>query len=460
MPRQQNVLERALSNAAVTREVRIEPGALAALPAIVTRHLPCRRILVVADQQTLKAAGAAVCDRLWQAGIAFSDPMVLHGEPRVKPQVEVARDIAGVLASEPALIPVAVGSGVVNDLAKYAASLLQRPYVCVATAASMDGYAAAGAALLDNGFKQTFDCPPPVAVVADLDILAAAPTRMASWGYGDIAGKIVAGADWRLADALEIEPINPVPFHLVQDNVRAWLADPGAIASRHPESIRALMTGLTVAGFAMQAHTNSRPASGCEHLISHLWEMEQLIVAGEPAAHGACVGVGTIAMLALYEWLLAQDLTAAQIEQARQREPDSQALEAEIAAAFTIPHLAASARREMAAKTPNPARRHQRMAVLARVWPDLRTAIAETLLPARQMQAMLAQCGAAHHPGDLGVPLAKLAADCRRARLIRRRYTLLDLLDDLGWLDRAIADVFATSDLWSRNPEAAINRQT
>jgi hypothetical protein len=28
--------------------------------------------------------------------------------------------------------------------------------------------------------------------------------------------------------------------------------------------------------------------------------------------------------------------------------------------------------------------------------------------------------------------------DCRRARLIRRRYTILDCLKDSGWLDTAI----------------------
>jgi glycerol-1-phosphate dehydrogenase [NAD(P)+] len=41
-----------------------------------------------------------------------------------------------------------------------------------ATAASMDGYTAFGAAITHDGFKQTFACPAPRAVVADLDILA------------------------------------------------------------------------------------------------------------------------------------------------------------------------------------------------------------------------------------------------------------------------------------------------
>jgi glycerol-1-phosphate dehydrogenase [NAD(P)+] len=37
---------------------------------------------------------------------------------------------------------------------------------------------------------------------------------------------------------------------------------------------------------------------------------------------------------------------------------------------------------------------------------------------------------------------ATLRADIERARMIRRRYTLLDLLDDTGLLERAIHEVF------------------
>jgi glycerol-1-phosphate dehydrogenase [NAD(P)+] len=66
------------------------------------------------------------------------------------------------------------------------------------------------------------------------------------------------------------------------------------------------------------------------------------------------------------------------------------------------------------------------------------------------MEGWLRAAGASAHPHDLGVPLTKLAADYRRARLIRRRYTILDLLEDLGWLDRGIAALMADDGLWGR----------
>src|SRR2546422_991202 len=119
-------------------------------------------------------------------------------------------------------LPIAVGWGVVNDLVKYAAAQARTSYVSVPTAASMDGYAASGAALREGGFKRTLACPAPVAIVADLDVVARAPAIMSGWGYGDLAGKLVAGADWLVADALGEEAMNPGPFAMVQENLTDW----------------------------------------------------------------------------------------------------------------------------------------------------------------------------------------------------------------------------------------------
>ena len=91
-------------------------------------------------------------------------------------------------------IPVAVGSGTINDLTKLAAHRLGRPYLVVATAASMDGYTAYGASITANGSKQTFDCPAPRAVLADLEVIAGAPGGMNASGYADLLAKNVAGA--------------------------------------------------------------------------------------------------------------------------------------------------------------------------------------------------------------------------------------------------------------------------
>ena len=54
---------------------------------------------------------------------------------------------------------------------------------------------------------------------------------MTASGYGDLLGKIPAGADWLIADALGIETIDPGVWDLVQGPLRASLARPDALAS-------------------------------------------------------------------------------------------------------------------------------------------------------------------------------------------------------------------------------------
>ena len=445
------LLQQAVRNAAVTREVVVERDAVRALPDVARRHAPQAHWLVVADETTWNVAGLSVQSVLAQAGIATAEPLVLPSAPRLKPAAHTASRIAAQVVETGAL-PIAVGSGVINDLVKYAAALAGRPYACVATAASMDGYAASGAALMQDGFKRTLPCAPPLAVLADLDVLAAAPARMAAWGYGDLAGKVVAGADWLLADVLGVEAINPQPYALVQDHLARWLAAPERLAAREPDALGTLLGGLLVTGFAMQAHGNSRPASGSDHQFSHLWEMEGLQVDGEPAAHGACVGVGCVAMLAMYEWLLAQPLPAVQALRASDAAGadaahEAAALAREVEAALGTGELADAAGIELQAKRAIGSRA-ARVQRFVGAWPQLRERLAAQLIGAHDMQARLRAVGGASHPRDLGIGNARLAADYRRARLIRRRYTLLDLLEDVGWLDIATRDLFEPRGFW------------
>ncbi|HVE49029.1 MAG TPA: sn-glycerol-1-phosphate dehydrogenase [Casimicrobiaceae bacterium] len=449
---QDPILLAALRDAAITREVAMASGALSSLPSIASRCLGGARVQVVADDATYAAAGVRANEHLIASNLRCTDPMILSESPRLKPKVETAEGIAARLRDTDS-VAIAVGSGVINDLVKYASALVKRPYVCVATAASMDGYAASGAALLDSGFKRTFQCDPAVAVLADLDVLARAPLCMASWGYGDMAGKFIAGADWTIADALGCDEIDRRSYAMVQDHLHAWLDSPQRLNERSPEAFGRLLTGLLVSGFAMQAHGNSRPASGSDHQIAHLWEMEGVSIAGVPVAHGACVGIGCVAMLALYEWLLEQPIGATDIERAVATSTDHAALEREIACSFSDATIVESAHREMREKTSS-GRRGDRMRRLAQGWPQLRARLTESLPSATQMQQSLRAAGGAAHPADLGIGLPKLAADYRRARLIRRRYTVLDLVDELGWLDRAIDALFAVDGFWGRQQHA------
>src|SRR5205823_7223857 len=122
-------------------------------------------VVVVADENTYAIAGKALCERLRTAGWTLEESIVFPGTPTLYASFE------NVLALEEKLrtmsaVPIVVGSGTLNDIIKLAAHRAGRQYMCVGTAASMDGYTAFGAAITRDGFKQTMSCPAPRAVVA------------------------------------------------------------------------------------------------------------------------------------------------------------------------------------------------------------------------------------------------------------------------------------------------------
>jgi glycerol-1-phosphate dehydrogenase [NAD(P)+] len=175
---------------------------LGKVPQIFRQQFGDKPPLLIADTNTFAAAGRAVLEAFRHAGHDCHEPFLFTA-----PQLYAEHNY--VLALEAALqghddIPVAVGSGTINDLTKLAAHRAGRPYLAVAAAASMDGYTAFGASITCQGSKRNFECPAPVAVVADLDVICAAPAGMNAAGYADLLAKTTAGADWMLADALGI----------------------------------------------------------------------------------------------------------------------------------------------------------------------------------------------------------------------------------------------------------------
>jgi glycerol-1-phosphate dehydrogenase [NAD(P)+] len=430
-----SALRSALSSAKVTRSVIVEPQGLAQLAAVFAREFPDRTAIVVADANTWSAAGERAQQLLAAAGITTAAPHVFATKGKLKADARYARELADSLKDRDCIV-VAAGSGVLNDLGKYASGLLNRPYLCVPTAASMDGYSASGASLLDAGFKRTLPCPPPTAIVADLDVIRAAPAKMAGWGYGDLAGKLVAALDWHVADALGEDRINALPFALVQDNLAQWLSNPGGVASGDAGAIGDLISGLLISGFAIQAHGDSRPASGSEHQFAHLWEMEGLQVDGAPASHGACVGLATVTMLKVYEALLAADVVAAARAALPLAQPSEAELRADIDRLFPLPEVRDAAWQEARAKLIAPEALRARRERIAAVWPDLARVLHSKFVSPAVMAAGLRAAGAPTRPEQMNMTPASLERDFHRAQFVRRRYTVLDLLRDTGLYDR------------------------
>ncbi len=442
------LIDRALRAASDTRDLRVGRGALAAAPNAFRACFGDAAAVVVADANTFRAAGHDVLQRLRSAGIATREPIVfddpdLHAETAGVERIEA-------LLRPTAAVPVAVGSGTINDLTKLASHRCDRPYMVVATAASMDGYTAFGASISHEGSKETFDCPAPRVVIADMDILAAAPPALNAAGYADLLAKVVAGADWILADALGVEPIEPTTWAMVQGPLRRWVAPAEAIRRGEAAALRGLVEGLLTTGFAMQYSRSSRAASGAEHQYSHLWDMQHHRHEGRAPLHGFKVGIGTLAVARLYEALLAYDVCAIDVERAEAEWPDLDAMCRFTERTFGPP-LTAMALREVRAKYVDRAEVGRRLRRMREVWPDLRRRLREQLIPSAELVRMLHAAGAPTEPEQIGIDRARLRRSHTEAWLTRRRFTILDLVGMAGlWtalLDRDRPPQEASHDL-------------
>ncbi len=439
-------LAEALGSARETRALLVGRGVIAQTPEVFHAQFPHHRAVVVTDETTFQIAGRATQAALQAAGIptlapyVFNDPD-LHAEHRFVEMLEAA------LRPHDA-IPVAVGSGTINDLVKLAAHRTGRPYLCVATAASMDGYTAFGASITHEGAKQTFNCPAPQAVVADLDVMGRAPAEMTASGYADLMAKVTAGADWILADTLGVEPVDARAWAIVQGGLSEALADPAGARRGDPAAVGPLVEGLMLGGFAMQWSKTSRPASGAEHQFSHLWDMEHHTHNGTAPSHGFKVGVATLAVTRLYEQLLAFPIGELDPATSLAAWPDAATSDADVGARFAGAEFLPTALQETRAKLISPADLERQLGRLRASWPELQRRLRAQLLPAGELERRLIAAGAPTEPEQIGLTRARLRDSFRRAYHIRRRFTVLDVAVRTGLLDPLLHGLFGRGAVW------------
>jgi len=436
----------ALGSAKGTRCVELGEGVLGRTPQVFRQQFGGKPALLVADTGTFAAAGQAVLEAFRRAGHDCRAPFVFT-DPQLYAEHTHVVTLEAALRGHDA-VPVAVGSGTINDLTKLAAHRAGRPYLAVATAASMDGYTAFGASVTHEGSKQNFDCAPPVAVVADLEVICAAPTGMNAAGYADLLAKTTAGADWLLADALGVEAIDWKAWNIVQGGLHEALANPAGVRNQNVEAVRHLTEGLMLSGFAMQYAKSSRPAAGAEHQFSHLWDMQHHVHEGRIPLHGLKVGIGTLVIAGLYEYVLAQRLDVLDLESCCAQWPDEAAREASVRALFREPELATAALQESRAKWVEAGVLREQLELLRRVWPSLKERLAEQLIPVPELKTMLREAGAPVEPEEIGITRERLRESFEQSYYLRRRFTVLDLAARCRLLEPALNRLFGTDGLW------------
>ena len=438
-----DLLAAALRSARDTRLLTLERAARHRTAEAFAALFSGATALVIADENTFAVAGRDVVDSLRSAGQPQLEPLVLPAAG-LYAEYSFVDQIRDHLKTVDA-IPIAVGAGSINDLVKLAAHQCDRPYLAVATAASMDGYTAYGASITYRGSKQTFDCPAPKGVIADLDVMAAAPPVMNASGYADLIAKIPAGSDWILADALGEEPISQFPWDAVQAHLRDWMQNPAGVRTGDFETIRRLSIALMMSGFAMQSALTSRPASGAEHQFSHLWDMEGHKHNGQSPSHGFKVGIGSLASIALYEALARQPIETLDVDAAVKRWPDAMANDAEIAELFAHDEMKQKAYEESRVKLVSREVVRAQLERLKADWPEISRRLTAQLIPHAEFRDLLKDAGAPYVSESIGIDRDRLRRSYRQAYHIRRRFTILDVARRAGLMEAALDDVFSTS---------------
>jgi glycerol-1-phosphate dehydrogenase [NAD(P)+] len=387
------------------------------------------RALIVMDPNTEAAAGARVARELRTSGVAVEE-LVLDGRGALKADEPTAERVLARLTD--GVHPVAVGSGVITDVVRYAAHVAQTSFVSVPTAASMDGYASSVAALERTGVKVTLPARAPRAIFADPRVSAAAPIELTRSGIGDLLGKVTARVDWLAAHRLYGEPFSPDIADRMLEPLAFAVENAQSVLAGDPAAIRGLLGGLVQSGIAMALVGSSRPASGCEHHASHFWDLLSGRDLREHTPHGLQVGYATRFAMRLQRFAFAGGATECRrpVALADPLGPQARAWLGEPTADIVA---ATAEKQRFAAAIPDD------WPESARAWEAFRGQLSPEVARFDRVDRALSLAGIPDQAGFLGIDEPTLRATFRYCTRLRARYTTLDFLEGQEAIEVAIA---------------------
>ncbi len=389
--------------------------------ARLTEHAPADA-LVVMDANTREAAG----ERVMQALGPRAGTVVFDQRSGLVAGIDEAERVRAALG--PDTTPIAVGSGVITDIARYASHIAGRDFISVPTAASMDGYASSVAAMEIHGVKVTYPARAPTAIFADPEVVARAPSELTRAGVGDLLAKATARVDWLVAHLLYGEEFSSAAADRMLEPLSFAAANAEAILSGDPGGVRALLEGLIESGIAMAMTGNSRPASGCEHHASHFWDLQAALGRRAHASHGLQVAYATRFAIRLQRFAYGLDGGVRRL-----------------APAVSVPDpLGPRARRWLGDPVPEEivaaVEEKQRFVERGTVgdWVQVRRALAPELARFDGVERALDAVGIPAEPGWLEIDEEMLSAAFRFGSRLRARYTVVDFLEGQGVLEEAV----------------------
>jgi glycerol-1-phosphate dehydrogenase [NAD(P)+] len=376
-----------------------------------------QRIAVVSDPNTHRVLGHRVEK-------ALEGPFAIHSivfpDSPHPDDVTVAK-VREATRQDDALI--AIGSGTINDLCKYASAKDGKPYAVFATAPSMNGYTSVNAAITEHGHKKSLAAQAPKGAFFDLSVLAAAPVRLIRSGLGDSLCRATSQADWLLAHLLFGKPYRELPYALLAADEPVLFENAANLVAGSVEVMENLVRTLVLSGFGTAIIGNSQPASQGEHLISHFIDMF------EPESrpliyHGEQIGVTTLTMARLQRIMM---------ESVPVLSPDTETLDDFVARYGE--ELGRSCWDEFAQKRLDRQKTDRLNQKIADEWHSIRERIKAISLAPEYLEKVLRAAGAGTTPKDIHLPADFYARAVLHCRDIRNRFTFLDIAASAGKLE-------------------------
>jgi glycerol-1-phosphate dehydrogenase [NAD(P)+] len=410
-----------------TKEILYSESVYQKLPLLAWKLIGKANVAVLMDQRTRLAAGHLAVSELNQAGFKVKEILIpdpATGKTPICDDVTKENVEKQIVETDWIL---GVGSGVINDLGKWLAYDTRAPYISLATAASMNGYATVNIAPTLKGMKSLAFAKPPVAVVSSPSLLLKAPYKMTTAGLGDVLAKSISTADWRLNHILFGDYFCEKSAAIVAEIEPLYLDNPERIAAKNKRSFKALFHSLLLTGLAVNMARDTIAASGGEHLISHCLDMMSAID-GEPHdLHGRQVGIGTILMAELYKRVLSVENPDLSTDLFSSDFSKWGPLEGFVKANYK--------------KKLNRIDLAKHKISSGATWDNIRQELASIPRSPQLISDCLIKAKAATRAEDINCTRNRLLEAFLRARAIRSRFTVIDIAYMLGILPGKVAEI-------------------
>lgn len=293
------------------KDIRIGHGALENLPQAVQSLINGKKVLMVTDSTPImdiqgryvkKQAYELMKNKFNVEWLTLEEPDgILHATP------ENGEKIMHALKGIDCVV--GVGSGTICDLCKYASYHINEkkplPLVIVETALSVNAFSDGVSVMLINGVKRTVHSHYPSILIIDLDIEAAAPAERNISGYGDLIATWTAPVDWYLSHKIGMGGnFHVAPSDMIRQQCLELLKNSSKLKDGDLNVLGGLANVLTLSGLSMGIAGESSPASGSEHVMSHLIDMASGVRQTGICYHGTQVAVSGIISCIIWDYLL------------------------------------------------------------------------------------------------------------------------------------------------------------